>query len=139
MCNSKNKSIFVLIMVLCAILLSSCSEKDSNTVKSISFVDDEVTEYVDEHYGFASDPIYATYTSTPSRNGNSISFKNEIKLKEESKSGAIFYKKIKYKGNPNGLVLYRIFGTYGQITAISFVLLIICFICGILCVKAEQD
>lgn len=37
------------------------------------------------------------------------------------------------------IVLYRIFGTYGQITAISFVLLIICLICGVLCVKAEQD
>ena len=37
------------------------------------------------------------------------------------------------------IVLYRIFGTYGQITAISFVLLIICLICGVLCAKAEQD
>lgn len=37
------------------------------------------------------------------------------------------------------IVLYRIFGTYGQITSISFVLLIICLICGVLCEKAEQD
>lgn len=37
------------------------------------------------------------------------------------------------------IVLYRIFGTYGQITAISFVLLIISLICGVLCAKAEQD
>lgn len=36
------------------------------------------------------------------------------------------------------IVLYRIFGTYGQITAISFILLIITFVCGILCAKTEQ-
>ncbi len=37
------------------------------------------------------------------------------------------------------IVLYRIFGTYGQLTSTSFVILIIALICGVLCFKAEQE
>lgn len=37
------------------------------------------------------------------------------------------------------ILLYRLFGTYGKITAVSFVLLIIALIFGILCSKTEQD
>ena len=37
------------------------------------------------------------------------------------------------------IVLYRIFGTYGQIVSVSFVLLIVTLICGVLCAKAEQE
>lgn len=36
------------------------------------------------------------------------------------------------------IVLYRIFGTYGQIVSKSFLLMIIALLCGILCAKAEQ-
>lgn len=36
------------------------------------------------------------------------------------------------------IVLYRIFGTYGQLLSKSFVITIIVFICGMLCAKSEQ-
>ncbi len=36
------------------------------------------------------------------------------------------------------IVLYRIFGTYGEVTAVSFILGIIILICGFLCAKIEQ-
>lgn len=37
------------------------------------------------------------------------------------------------------IVLYRIFGTYGKIILISFMILIITLICGVLCSKSEQQ
>ena len=37
------------------------------------------------------------------------------------------------------ILLYRLFGTYLKITAVSFVLLIIALIFGVLCSRAELD
>lgn len=37
------------------------------------------------------------------------------------------------------IVLYRIFGTYGQIVSKSFLIAIIALICGVLCAKSEQE
>lgn len=103
--NKKYNFYFIALTLILSVLLSSCGKVDNSTVAgNISFKDDKARTYIEEHYGFADNPVYGEYTAHTELSYGSRKTTYDTKFKEDSNGGAVFYKLVETENNPNGLV-----------------------------------
>lgn len=100
------KGAFAIVMVFIFILsLCSCNgHRKSNKMGSISFENDEVEAYIEEHFGMADNPVYGVRTTHTVVEAGSQKKTYTSKFMEDSRGGAVFYKTVKTDNYPDGLV-----------------------------------
>lgn len=103
---SVEKGTFAIVMVFILTLsLCSCNGyKKSNRIGSISFENDEVETYIENHFGIADNPAYGLHTVHTTFESGSRKTTYDSRFKEGSKGGAVFYKTVKTENYPDGLV-----------------------------------
>ena len=84
--------------------ISKESVLDSNNSSTDSENNDGVYNYIAEKFGFAGSKLYAAYSASTVKEGSKFSMKDEMKFKEGSNGGAVYYKTLNSDGNSDRAV-----------------------------------
>lgn len=106
-CLKKRRFISVsVIALIMAILLCSCNKKEEvpEKDKGKQAKELELAEFIKQKYGIASNPIYGRYTAHTEKQVGQTTTTSKERIKENSKGGAILYKKMNSEKKVDGVV-----------------------------------